>query len=360
MATAFRVASFNCENLFSRAKILNLRNHDVASDLLSKVEKFNKLIHKDGNFTANEKEKILALIEELKDYIDVRENRGKKLFNRAKTKVVASGGRDWEGEIEFKRDKFTELTRENTAKVFKTVKAAVACVIEAEDRWTLKAFSSQLLGTHKFKYSMLIDGNDLRGIDVGVLSNFPIASLRTHIYDGTAQSPTFPRDCLRAELTLPGGEALHLLCNHFTSKSNGEAATDPKRRRQADRVVEILGDYDLETDLVIVAGDLNDTPDRTPLRPLLELENLFDVLALQFPDEPEKRWTYHYQTKEQIDYMLVSKPLKSALVEAGVERRGIFQLSQLTDGAETEFDTITHYTNAASDHGAVWADFELS
>ena len=26
---------------------------------------------------------------------------------------------------------------------------------------------------------------------------------------------------------------------------------------------------------------------------------------------------------------------------------------------EVEFDTVTHWTNAASDHGAVWADFDL-
>ena len=34
-------------------------------------------------------------------------------------------------------------------------------------------------------------------------------------------------------------------------------------------------------------------------------------------------------------------------------------LTDITDGAETEFDTVTHPTNAASDHGAVWAEFEI-
>jgi endonuclease/exonuclease/phosphatase family metal-dependent hydrolase len=358
MPTPFRVASFNCENLFSRAKILNLANQDAAADELEKVDRLNKLIHKKQNFTAAQKAKIIALYHELKEYIDIRENRG-KLFNRNKTAVVADSGQDWDGEIEFKRERFSELTRENTAKVFKAVKADVACVIEAEDRPSLVAFNNQLLDSRKFKYGIVVDGNDPRGIDVGALSNFPIVDLKTHVYDGTPQSRVFSRDCLRVEMELPDGKPLRLLCNHFKSKSGGEAASDPRRRRQAERVVEILADYDLKNDLVIIAGDLNDTPDRQPLRPLLDLANLFDVLELQFPQAPQKRWTYHYESMEQIDYLLVSKPLKTAFKEAGVERRGIFELSQITGGEETEFDTVTRYPNAASDHGAVWADFEI-
>jgi len=71
------------------------------------------------------------------------------------------------------------------------------------------------------------------------------------------------------------------------------------------------------------------------------------------------RWTYHFQGVQQIDYLLVSKPLKSAFVQAGVERRGIHQLSVITQGQETEFDTVTSGANAASDHGAVWAEFAV-
>jgi endonuclease/exonuclease/phosphatase family metal-dependent hydrolase len=161
------------------------------------------------------------------------------------------------------------------------------------------------------------------------------------------------------QMELPSGQSLHLLCNHFKSKSGGEAATDPRRRRQAKRVAEILGDYDLTSDLVIVAGDLNDTPTRQPLSPLLDLPHLHDVLALQFPHDAAARWTYHYEDVQQIDYVLVSEPLKDAWVKAGVERRGIHRLREITGGAEQEFDTVTHWTNAASDHGAVWAEFDL-
>ena len=114
----------------------------------------------------------------------------------------------------------------------------------------------------------------------------------------------------------------------------------------------------------MVAGDLNDTPNSAPLKPLMDVSNLYDVLTLQYPSEPKRRWTYHYRTFEQIDYLLVSKPLKDRFIEAGVQRRGMYNLERLTASdpsieAETQYTSVTHWTNAGSDHGAVWADFDL-
>jgi predicted extracellular nuclease len=365
MAGTFRVASFNVENLFSRAKILNLRSHAAIDDKLAEVGELNKLIQKTSNFTAAEKQRIVDLYDGLKDYITIRENRG-KLFNSSKTKVAVNSGSEWDGEIEFKRDKFSELARENTAKVIKSVKADVACIVEAEDRPTLKAFDSDLLN-YRFKYEMLLDGNDPRGIDVGVYSRFPLGGIRTHMFDKSGNSTIFSRDCPEYEILLPNGKSLFLLCNHLKSKGydyNGTASA--RRKLQATRIAEILEGFDLSKDWVIVAGDMNDTPDSDPLKPLMSVANLFDVLDLQFGSDKSKRWTYEYKKVfDQIDYVLVSKPLKGAFKKAGVERRGIYQLEKNTEATngkipvETEFDTVNHWTNAASDHGAVWADFNL-
>ena len=153
---------------------------------------------------------------------------------------------------------------------------------------------------------------------------------------------------------------LWLLLNHFKSKGYGPQATsNAKRERQATRVKAILAArYNLATDLVAVCGDLNDTPTSAPLAPLLGVPNLFDVLALQFPN-PADRWTYHYTKNEQIDYMLVSKPLRDALSAAGVERRGIFEVDKHTGGATKPWPSVDSIRNSASDHGAVWADFNI-
>jgi endonuclease/exonuclease/phosphatase family metal-dependent hydrolase len=214
---------------------------------------------------------------------------------------------------------------------------------------------------------MLIDGNDSRGIDVGLYSKFPIGGVWTHMFERKGTKQIFSRDCLEVEVTLPNGKPLYILCNHFKSRGyDTDGTADTKRKRQATRVAEILKEkYKLSKDWVIVAGDLNDNPEAPPLKPLRDVNLLYDVLEVEYPNDKSKRWTYHYNKFEQIDYLLVSKPLKDRLRQAGVERRGMDKLKGLTEGSnggvevETQYNSVTHWTNAASDHGAVWAEFDL-
>lgn len=360
MPIRFRIATFNVENLFSRAKILNLEDHAQASELLKQVDELNILLRR-TNYTSDDKARILSLTQELKDYIEIREDMG-KLFTGtgANKRVGASGKGDWSGAIEFKRAEIKELARRSTVQVFRAVKADIVCVVEAENRLLLSDFNSNGLTTTKFDQVMCIDGNDKRGIDVGLLSRFPISNIRPHIYDGTARSRIFSRDCPEYRVDLPDGRKLHVLCNHFVSKMRGDPPASRNRRKaQAAQVAKILESYDLNTDLVIVAGDMNDTPDSEPMSPLLEVSGLHDVLEWKFGDEMSQRWTYKYRDElNQIDYLLVSTPLKNALKNAGVERRGIHQIDEVIEGLSA-FPTVTHWTTAASDHGAVWADFEV-
>ena len=65
-----------------------------------------------------------------------------------------------------------------------------------------------------------------------------------------------------------------------------------------------------------------------------------------------------------MDYLLVLEPLKAAFKKSGVYRNGVYNLKKITAGypeveQETQLSWVTHWTNAASDHGAVWADFDL-
>lgn len=359
MAIKFRAASFNVENLFSRAKILNFEDHAKASRLLKMVDELNIALRK-VVYSDEDKREILRLSDELRDYIIIREDMGKLFVNKgAIRKVSAEGKGDWSGVIEFKRAEVKELARKSTAAVFKQVKADVMCVVEAENRPMLVDFNTNGLGAAKFDQVMCIDGNDKRGIDVGLLSKYPIRGMRTNIYDGTTVSRIFSRDCLELDLELPDGRMLYILCNHFVSKMNGDPPSSRKRRlRQAQRVAEILGGYDLNRDLVIVAGDMNDTPGSPAMKPLINLPSLHDVLEWKFSTSMADRWTYKYRKElNQIDYLLVSTPLRDALVDAGIERRGIHEIDQVT--GEKPFPSVTHWTTAASDHGAVWADFDV-
>jgi endonuclease/exonuclease/phosphatase family metal-dependent hydrolase len=361
------MASFNVENLFGRPKVFNFRDRSIGDEILGKIEVLRGLLEQES-YAVDDKEKILALYQELKDYIFIREDRG-KFFKKAGWKVVgvkADGVGDWDGTIEFKRAKYSDVARKNTAKVLKGLKADIVCVIEAENRESLISFDAHLMGS-RYKYDMLVDANDPRGIDVGLYSNYPIGGIWTHMFDKhkTDDKIIFSRDCLEIELLMPENRTLYMLCNHFKSKGYDDGTATEKRTRQADRVVEILKKYDLTSDWVVVAGDLNDTPESEALSGLINVPHLYDVLALQYPEEPLKRWTYHYNQFEQIDYVLVSEPLRQRFVSAGVERRGIYGLKRLTSSSnglvpiEEEFDKVTHWTNAASDHGGVWAEFEI-
>ena len=360
MAVDIRIGTFNVENLFGRAKLLNLNNHSIGDAIIRKVAQFQIELKR----SEYDKPKILQLYRDTKSYINIVETR-RRLFRRRGYGVVgvkANGVNDWDGFIDFKQAKLNDTARENTGRVIKELRADVMCLIEVENRPVLKRFNSQVLRSRRYPYNMVIDGNDNRGIDVGLLSKLEIGGVWTHIFDGTPSSRVFSRDCLEVELRLPQDDrSLWLLINHFKSKGYGTQATsNARRKRQAERVAEILtDDYDLRSDLVIVTGDLNDTPDSAPLHPLLSLTHLHDTLELQFPNTPGQRWTYHYNTNEQIDYILVSDPLRDAFRGATLERRGIYGVDSYTGGAIQPFSEVTKYTESASDHAGVCAEFRI-
>ena len=373
MSNTFRIASFNVENLFARPKVFNFRDKSVGDAILRRIGEFRKILKK-PTYTTADKNKLVQEYTQgttgnnapLKIFIDIREDRGKlwKRTNRRITGVKAGGSSEWDGTVEFKKAKFSEIGRKNTGKVINRVKADIACIVEADNRPGLKKFDTDVLRS-KYRYEMLLDGNDARGIDVGLYSRYPIGGIWTHMFDGTSASKTFSRDCPEYEVFLPNGRPIYILCNHLKSKGYGSTATsNARRKRQAEAIKEILKEYNLNSDYVVVAGDLNDTPDSAPLKPLMDVTGLYDVLELQFGSDASKRWTYHYRSFEQIDYILVSKALRSKFSKAGVERRGMYNLKRLTEGNasipnEEQFDSVTHWTNAASDHGAVWADFNF-
>jgi len=353
-----KIASFNCENLFERAKALNISDNTAGDVILNDIAEFQKELEK----TTYNKDTLLSKYKKVKDYVTVSEERG-KLFKRRGFGIVgikANGKGDWEGSILFKKARFSETSRKNTAKVVKELKADILGTIEIENRPVLNNFNGSLLN-YRYPYTMAIDGNDRRGIDVGVMSKYPFKEIYSHIYDkNNNNKKIFSRDCLEIVFDINGTDIV-LLINHLKSKGYGSTVkNDARRKLQADRIREIIEDkYNLEVDNVVVLGDLNDNPVRNPLNHLLNTPNLYDVLDVGSVNA-NQRWTYHFRGKfDQIDYILVSKPLKEKLVSSGVERRGMFGLKELTNGAEKSYSSVTHPSNAGSDHGAVWAKFDI-
>lgn len=355
-----RVATFNVENLFGRAKALNFYDHANGDTILRRVANLQTELERQ-NYNP---QRIIQLYQQVRNFVKfnvIRSRVGHRIVYRRNGvwRVAPDGRRDWFGYLEFRRDAFDDVTHRNTARVIRDLSADVLCLVEVESLPVLKHFNTDRLSS-RFPYKMLIDGNDQRGIDLGLYSQLEFEGVWTNMYDRNAQGrKIFSRDCLEVEVILPSEESLFVLLNHFKSKSGGAAATDARRRAQAEKVAEILTtEYDLEDQYVIVMGDLNDTPTRPPLRPLLSLPHLHDVLELQFPNSAD-RWTYHYTQNEQIDYILISEPLMQEFTGAGVIRRGIANVNQYSNGAIQPYPQVTSWRNAASDHGAIWAEFSI-
>lgn len=358
-----RVASYNVENLFSRPVLFNMRDHEKASEYLKMVSEFTKLL--DQESYAKDKQKIETLYAEIERFItiNIRASKvGRSIIIKGKLK--AKGREDWDGFVDLKRERFDQETIAFTAKVLKTAKADVQCLVEVESADTLKMFNADRLGS-MFSDRIVIDGNDPRGIDIALAAKkkYPIVTARTNIFARDAGGKTiFSRDCLEVEIRLPGTKNLFVLVNHFKAKDAMPAVSNEKRRIQAAEVSRILRQrYDMEKQFVIVAGDLNDEPDSAPLKPLFATPGLHNVLdVVKHPKDD--RWTYYYGKEKAfnvIDYLLVSEALKKKVASAGLERRGMFDLAKLTGGAQSSFPGLDNWKLAGSDHALVWADFDV-
>jgi predicted extracellular nuclease len=213
-----------------------------------------------------------------------------------------------------------------TAKVIQDVNADILAVVEAEHRIVLNRFNEQLLKPINAPYHaiMLIDGNDERGIDVGLLTKpvYAIEGIVSHVDDAQNGQSIFSRDCPEFTVRVNATTTVLILINHFKSKGYGSQKTSNERRKaQAKRVREI---YDLRRsqgiDLIVVAGDFNDTPDSDPLAPLLANgSDLKDISAHPLFQSDSRPRTYANGTKSnKIDYLLLSPDLFDKVTTGGV------------------------------------------
>ena len=222
----------------------------------------------------------------------------------------------------------------------------------------MKRFNTQVLGAEfdqAYPHIMVIDGNDDRGIDVGLLSRFPIRSVKSHVDDlNPNQEYTFSRDCPEYVVELPGGQEIVIIPNHFKSKRGGNnPAAQTKRRLQAEGAARIARDAAASTPMVMVAGDLNDTPGSAMLAALFA-DGYADVQShASYPtDRPGTFGTGTAANK--IDYLIMSPALGAKLTGTGIERRGSWH-----PDSWAPFDTVHGPADEASDHHLVWADFTL-
>ena len=368
-----RLASFNVENMFERPSVMNLPSWEDGKtvlkdfdDLINLVQNkmYSELIKKEilqimkrnnGLLTKGES-KFIRLVE-------VREKLVKK--QQGVYVILVNGRDDWIGWFELKKDTIKELAIENTARVINELKADVLCVVEAENRIALKRFNDMVIpkvNGQSYDHTMLIDGNDERGIDVGIISRkgFEIRSMTSHVDDIDPDGLIFSRDCAEYHLTTPSGNDLFLLINHFKSKGFGaQQDNDRKRTRQAKKVRNIYDELNKKFDFIAVIGDLNDTPDSAPLRALLgSSSNLLDVMKHEKFAGDDRPGTHGNGTKSgKLDYILMSPELANKTKLGGIERRGVW--GGKNGDLFPHFPEIKTAKDAASDHAALWVDLDI-
>jgi endonuclease/exonuclease/phosphatase family metal-dependent hydrolase len=371
-----KIASYNVENLFDRARAFNDDTPEARRAIQLEAE-LNTIFEKPTYIAANKK-KILALLEEAgllrsddSKYMILRKLRGEFLLrpkaNNKPVEVKASGRGDWVGWVELKMAHVNEISVFNTGRVLRDVDADIIAVIEAENRVALKQFSDYVLQRVDglpYPHVMLIDGNDERGIDVGIMTkaDYSIGLMRSHIHDqDTDGNFIFSRDCPEYCVTTPAGEQVWILPNHFKSKFGGNnSASQHKRKMQATRTAEIYQQLINEGHKnIIVLGDLNDTPESEVLQPLLAETDLRDVSEHPSFDTGEfaGKGTFGLgNDNNKIDYLLLSPSLFERVVACGLFRKGAWPGSN--PKRWEVYEELEKPVHAGSDHHLIWCEID--
>jgi endonuclease/exonuclease/phosphatase family metal-dependent hydrolase len=385
---AVRFASFNVENLFARPRALNQTTWPEGQPILDAYAEFNKLIQL-ANYSPADKARMIALLLELDVYRRangvvrrnrtpqpqwawLRANRGSFDVEHTDTgiEIVATGRGSWTGWLELATEPVDETSTRMTARVIQDVAADVQAVIEAENRPSLDRFNRDLLAS-RYGHVMLIDGNDTRGIDVGIMTTtqVEIIAMRSSVDTpdpGAAGEHLFSRDCALYQCRLPSGAAVWVLLNHFKSQSGGGG---PKRARQAQGVRDIVDGLVAAGERnVVVMGDLNEGPavagqPAANLVPLFDPNGpLVDVYSLPAFDPGPRPGTFQRcALRERLDYILVSQDLAGLVVSGGLERRGLWGgPTNVNPPAQWAiYPEITGAEHGASDHAAIFVDINI-
>lgn len=246
----------------------------------------------------------------------------------------------------------------------------VLAVQEVEDIDVLRDFNRTYLNT-LYPYQVLIEGNDPRFIDVGVLSRLPIGAVTSHQFAVHPQRPgqrVFSRDLLQVEVLKPDRSGVLFtlfnthLKSHFGDEDNGgegKVENDKRRTEQAEMIREIVAKQMHSNAKYAVAGDMNDPPDAVPLKPMRTIENNALFNALQNPTEtrpakPESdgstpsttAWTHRFKASGQpaeyslFDQIWLSPALAGSFTRSTIDRR-------------------TKHSGDGSDHDPAWIEMNL-
>jgi len=263
-----------------------------------------------------------------------------------------------------------EAETEKIAERILDMNVDVLAIQEVEDLDTLREFNREYLGQHSYRDCVLVEGNDPRLIDVGVLSKLPIGgvtSWKHSVHPSDPNRTVFGRDLLEVEIldSSRSRTLFKIFNNHLKShyvgpgreRARGRRLNNQRRTRQAEMVAEIVKARTRPNSSFIVLGDMNDPPNSPCLQPFVGDQQLQLTNALSNPREtrPPKpdtpppvstAWTHRYKPSGQpaeyelYDQIWLSTALATKQTEAWIDRRKLHK----GDG---------------SDHDPAWVKLDL-
>ncbi|HXR31524.1 MAG TPA: endonuclease/exonuclease/phosphatase family protein [Solirubrobacterales bacterium] len=322
-----RVGTFNLNNLFSRFNLYTEADPQIRSDSEEATKEKPRPWLSSGPATPP--------------------TEGEEL------EIVSRGVIGPDGKLQWRRMFKGKLVRAKDPKAQKTlaerIKALdvdVLCVQEVENLDALEDFVKFFrLNDEGFEHLSLVEGNDKRLIDVGVISKLPlgeVSSWRHRTHPDDPAETVFSRDLLQVEILEPKDRqpVLTVYVNHLKSQLADDEEevrkNDRRRQRQAESIASIIEENPPGTPYLVV-GDMNDTPDSPPLSALEEKAKLFDALAKAeerggpYPEgdptpPPDRPWTHRYRgdgktSYELYDQIWASPDLRDKVGEAWILRR---------------------------------------
>lgn len=165
---------------------------------------------------------------------------------------------------------------------------AIIGVSEVENISVLEDLANDPLLLSKDYGIVHFDSPDARGIDVALLYQKKIftplytSNHELKIFDDITQERVYTRDQLLVSGKLDG-EMIHVIVNHWPSRSGGEARSRPKRMAAAKLAKHLVDSLQVKDPYakIFIMGDLNDDPTNASIKEILKAQENRETVGLK-------------------------------------------------------------------------------